>query len=43
MKATITASIFGERRIDVMLGEQCRAYISAHNRIAEKNRKICGS
>ena len=39
MKATIPASIFGERRIDMMLGEQCRANISAHNRIVEKNRK----
>ena len=40
MKATITASIFGERRIDMMLGEQCRANISAHNRIVEKNKKF---
>ena len=39
MKATITASIFGERRIDMMLGEQCRANISAHNRIVEKKQK----
>ena len=40
IKATITASIFGERCIDVMLGKQFRANISAHNRIVEKNRKI---
>ena len=40
MKATIIASIFGERRIDMMPGEQCRANISANNRIVEKNIKI---
>ena len=31
----------GQRRIDMLLGEQCRANISAHNRIVEKkNRKM---
>ena len=39
VKAAITALIFGERRIDIILGEQCRVDISAHNRIFEKNRK----
>ena len=39
MKATITASIFEKRRINVILGEQCRANINAHNRIVEKKQK----
>ena len=40
MQATLTASIFGERRIDMMLEEQCCASICAHNLMVEKNRKI---